>query len=528
MVKMMTVLIIMSMMTVIAMIRTIMTIMNMITMVALMTVVPMTRRNIGNVIQYRVMSSGPRLIRTSRLLRWRLVLWVLLAREPPGLRLGAGGTVKEFVVDTGCQETMIGTSVGERIYSFPLVAPDALWGRDALKLTCDTVRSNAGQAVWWQKCLYDPRAVNRIFTFGDWTVRLWPSVFQCWSGCATTETPLWSVGCESHFYILWLDPPAVTCKLDSPWFSPYLLVSLCGWAVGVQLQPDSAIFFIHYQALEKIPQPRRLVSSLSWCYRVCCRVTVCHYSITTWNQAGYSAPLPDVCPHNSGRLLSSGAALGYSRLLPGWYCSGEVSGPSRNLSGMQIQPAVSPRIRQSPVGFKLSAHRGLRVSFVKPLSPLSQPASSDPGELITECFLIDVSGPALCTDGQLVHPGAVLFMSCRAGDGAGCYRQPMHRYWEVDSWLAIGSDLWRGRRRLWLLQSAWRRTLLSDTSAAVADSIQGSLVLIGDQLTSYCWPGNICSWLSCVVWLIYISACCGLVGLLRIVCPVYSGFSMWL
>ena len=57
-------------------------------------------------------------------------------------------------------------------------------------------------------------------------------------------------------------PPAVTCKLDSPWLSPYLFVSLCGWAVGIQLQPDSAVFFAHCQALEKIPQPRSLISSL--------------------------------------------------------------------------------------------------------------------------------------------------------------------------------------------------------------------------------------------------------------------------
>ena len=36
-------------------------------------------------------------------------------------------------------------------------------------LTNNPVRSNAGQAVRRQKCLYDPWAVKRIFTFGDWT-----------------------------------------------------------------------------------------------------------------------------------------------------------------------------------------------------------------------------------------------------------------------------------------------------------------------------------------------------------------------
>ena len=50
----------------------------------------------------------------------------------------------------------------------------------------------------------------------------------------------------------------------------------------------------------------------------------------------------------------------------------------------------------------LSAHRGFRVALVQ---PFKQPASSDPGELIIECFLIDVSDPALCTGSQLVRPG---------------------------------------------------------------------------------------------------------------------------
>ena len=105
---------------------------------------------------------------------------------------------------------------------------------------------------------------------------------------------------------------------------------------------------------------------------------------------------------------------------------------------------------------QLSAHRDFCVLFDQ---PLTQPASSDPGQLIAECFLIDVSDPALCTvvqlvspgaldpgeliteyflfhvsdsalctGGHLVRPGAVLIVSCRAGDGDGCYRQPMRGY----------------------------------------------------------------------------------------------------
>ena len=57
-------------------------------------------------------------------------------------------------------------------------------------------------------------------------------------------------------------PPAKKCKLDSPWLGPYLVVSLAGWAVGVQLPPDSQILMIHCQDLKKIPHPRGLVSWL--------------------------------------------------------------------------------------------------------------------------------------------------------------------------------------------------------------------------------------------------------------------------
>ena len=55
-------------------------------------------------------------------------------------------------------------------------------------------------------------------------------------------------------------PLAKKCKLDSPWMGPYLVVSLEGWAVGVQLHPDSPILIIHCQDLKKIPLTRGLVS----------------------------------------------------------------------------------------------------------------------------------------------------------------------------------------------------------------------------------------------------------------------------
>ena len=49
--------------------------------------------------------------------------------------------------------------------------------------------------------------------------------------------------------------PAKKCKLDSAWVGPYLVVSLAGWALGIQRHPDSPIILVHCQDLKKIPRP---------------------------------------------------------------------------------------------------------------------------------------------------------------------------------------------------------------------------------------------------------------------------------
>ena len=108
--------------------------------------------------------------------------------------------------------------------------PYALWVRDTLEVAYDQVRCHAGQAVQRQKRLYDKRAVKGVFAVGDWTMRYYP--------------------------------PAKKCKLDSPWLGPYLVVSLTGWDIGVQLHLDSLILLVHCQDLRKIPRPRGLVSWL--------------------------------------------------------------------------------------------------------------------------------------------------------------------------------------------------------------------------------------------------------------------------
>ena len=70
---------------------------------------------------------------------------------------------------------------------------------------------HSGQAVWRQK----RRAVRRLFAVGDWILRYYS--------------------------------PANKCKLDSAWVGPYLVVSLAGWALGIQLHPDSPIILVHCQ-----------------------------------------------------------------------------------------------------------------------------------------------------------------------------------------------------------------------------------------------------------------------------------------
>ena len=107
----------------------------------------------------------------------------------------------------------------------PISSPYAVWVRDALEVAYDQVRRHSGQAVQRQKRLYDRRAVRRLFSVGDWVLRYYP--------------------------------PAKKCKLDSAWIGLYLVVSLAGWALGIQRHPDSPIV----QDLKKVPQP---VGWMSW------------------------------------------------------------------------------------------------------------------------------------------------------------------------------------------------------------------------------------------------------------------------
>ena len=42
---------------------------------------------------------------------------------------------------------------------------------------------------------------------------------------------------------------------------PYLVMSLVGWALGIQKHPDSPILLVHCQNLKKVPQPSGMMMS---------------------------------------------------------------------------------------------------------------------------------------------------------------------------------------------------------------------------------------------------------------------------
>ena len=97
----------------------------------------------------------------------------------------------------------------------PITSPYAVWVRDALEVAYNQVRRHSGQEIQRQKRLYDRRAVRRLFAVGDWVLRYYS--------------------------------PAKKCNLDSAWVGPYLVLSLAGWALGIQRHPDSPLILVHCQ-----------------------------------------------------------------------------------------------------------------------------------------------------------------------------------------------------------------------------------------------------------------------------------------
>ena len=55
--------------------------------------------------------------------------------------------------------------------------------------------------------------------------------------------------------------PGMMCRLDCPWLSPYLFVSLGGWPFGIQVQPDLAMIRAYCRDPRGSPQPGIIVSA---------------------------------------------------------------------------------------------------------------------------------------------------------------------------------------------------------------------------------------------------------------------------
>ena len=105
-------------------------------------------------------------------------------------------------------------------------------------------------------------------------------------------------------------PPVKKCKLDSLWVGPYLVVSLAGLAVGVQLQPASPIVFVHCQDISGL---------VSW-------INVAHpvgllappiLGASTVGRSTQNSQTTSIVPPVDRTLLSGGDSVDSGRPLPG-------------------------------------------------------------------------------------------------------------------------------------------------------------------------------------------------------------------
>ena len=84
---------------------------------------------------------------------------------------------------------------------------------------------------------------------------------------------------------------------------PYLVVSLAGWALGIQGHPDSPIFHVHCQDLKKIPRPSGLVSWIgaAWPTGV---PTIPVLGATMMGRTSQGSPSVAVLPPDEGAVLA--------------------------------------------------------------------------------------------------------------------------------------------------------------------------------------------------------------------------------
>ena len=98
------------------------------------------------------------------------------------------------------------------------------WVQQALCESYDEVRAQQQRATHRQKRNYDSKAVAHAFPIGCWTLRYYP--------------------------------PARKNKLCSPWIGPYKIVRApMEWVVGIHVDADARIFYIHMDDLKCCATP---------------------------------------------------------------------------------------------------------------------------------------------------------------------------------------------------------------------------------------------------------------------------------
>ena len=104
-------------------------------------------------------------------------------------------------------------------------------------------------------------------------------------------------------------PPAKKCKLDSVWVGPYLVVSIVGWAVGIQKHPDLPVILLHCQDVNKVPQ---LSGMRSWIKtpRPVGAPKVPVLGASTVAHTSRGSPSIDVLPPDEGVVLADVDSVG--------------------------------------------------------------------------------------------------------------------------------------------------------------------------------------------------------------------------
>ena len=99
-------------------------------------------------------------------------------------------------------------------------------------------------------------------------------------------------------------PAAKKCKLDSVWVGPSLVVSIIGWAVGIQKFPDAPILLVHCQDFKKFPSPAECVHGSRPLLLCSCAPPVPVQGASTVAHTSQGFPAIDVLPPDEGVVLA--------------------------------------------------------------------------------------------------------------------------------------------------------------------------------------------------------------------------------